>query len=265
MIEEFIRPYDLARPPLFRMKFVKLRPVNQPPSFYVLFDMHHMIGDGVSASILVQEINDLYAGKTLPELRIQYKDYAGWHAELLAGAIIENQKKYWLDQLQGEIPVLNLLSDHPRPAVFDYRGGSLKFRIGKEDLDRLNALAYEQKVTLYTVMLTAYFILLSRYTGQSDLVIGTPTAGRRHTDLQQIIGLFVNTVALRNQLEGEKSFTNFLQETGAKVLQAFDNQDYPFEWLIDDLEPQGIPVEIRSSTPCLCCKIWELGRSASRV
>jgi amino acid adenylation domain-containing protein len=238
IIEEFIRPYDLTRVPLFRIKVVKLVRPDGGPSFFILFEIHHIISDGVSASILVKEVNDLYAGKQLPELKIQYKDYVSWYQKLLSGAVAKNQKKYWMEQLQGEIPVLNLPTDYPRPSKFSFKGDSVLDQLDRELVDQLSRLARENRVTLFMVLITAYYLFLAKYTGQTDIIIGTPTAGRRHEGLHHVIGMFVSTLALRNYPEPEKTFQAFLKEVGENVLTAFDNQDYPMEQLLEDLNIQ---------------------------
>ena len=227
-----VRPFELSRAPLLRFTVIRC---GDSPVFFLVQDMHHIISDGVSEGVLVREFNTLYAGGSLPELKIRYRDYVGWQSRLLASEEMEAQKKFWKERLGGEIPVLNLPADYPRPQMFDYRGGSVTLRIDGELTGRLKAVARENRVTLYSVLLAAYNALLWVYTGQADIVVGTPTAGRRHADVQNIIGVFINTLALRSFIVPEKTFGEFLKEVGGNVLRAFDNQDYPFEQLVEEL------------------------------
>lgn len=236
LILEFIRPYDLSRPPLFRFKLVKVESPPTAPYYLLVQDMHHIISDGVSGPILVSEVNQLYAGKSLPPLKVQYKDYTVWHENLLASYLVQVEKDFWIRQLQGELPLLNLPTDYPRPASFTFKGDTLKLRINQELTQDLTGVARDNKVTLFTVLLAAYYLLLSRYTGQNEIIIGTPTAGRRHSDLFNLIGVFVNTLALRNTIRPEMTRSQFIRELGDNVLRAFDNQDYPFEELVEVLQ-----------------------------
>jgi fengycin family lipopeptide synthetase D len=238
IITGFIRPFDLAKPPLFRFKLLKLKSPANIPTHFLLQDMHHIISDGISEAILVKEVNRLYAQKSLPELKIQYKDYVAWNEKLLASYNVQAQKKFWLEQLSGEIPVLNLPADYQRPSVFNFAGDSIDIPVAKELAGKLRQLSRENRVTLYTVLLAAYYILLFKYTGQTDIIVGTPVAGRKHADTYNMIGVFVNTVVLRNFPEPGKTFGQFLLEVNANVLQAFDNQEYPFEQLVEELKIQ---------------------------
>jgi amino acid adenylation domain-containing protein len=235
MIKEFVRPYELTCLPLFRIKLLKVNKPDNTASHFLFFDIHHIISDGVSASIIVREINELYAKKSLPELNIQYKDYVAWHEKLLSAEKVQNQKKYWIEQLEGELPVLNLPTDYPRPSKFSNNGESVFYQLDRQLTDKLNILARENRVTLFTVLFSAYFVLMQKYSGQDDIIVGTPTAGRVHEDIYSIVGVFVNTLAIRNRLVPSKTFTEFLKDAGGNILKAFDNQDYPFDRLVEDL------------------------------
>ncbi|CDZ24038.1 hypothetical protein CCDG5_0919 [[Clostridium] cellulosi] len=235
IIKDFVRPYDLSRLPLFRVKLVKINSAENDSLHYLLVDIHHIISDGVSAAIIIKEMNALYAGQELPELKIQYRDYCAWHEKLLSSDFIKAQKSFWKKELSGELPVLDLPGDYPRPLKFNPEGKSVHFQAGRELADRLTGLARENKVTLYTVLLSAYYVLLSKYSGQSDIIVGTPVAGRIHEDTNGIVGIFLNTLALRNYPEPEKVFADFLKEVGNNCIRAFDNQDYPFDSLVEDL------------------------------
>lgn len=244
-IIDFIRPYDMESYPLFRLKVIKLIDPsperNNMPVYYVLIDMHHIISDGISVSILVREINALIAGKSLPALKTSYRDYAVWHNNLLSSEIIKREREYWINELSGELPILNLPYDYQRPQKFSFKGDSIRFPIDSGLSKKLYDLARENKVTLFSVLMSAFYILLYKYTGQEDIIIGTSTAGRRHHDINDVIGVFINTLALRNFPEPQKTFRSFLKEVGENSLKAFDNQDYPFEKLVDDLEIKRDP------------------------
>ncbi len=230
-INEFIKPFDLTQAPLFRVSLLKL----SEDRYLFLNDMHHIISDGTSMGILVRDLADIYNGEPLKENRLQYRDYSVWQNELLKSGVIQKQEEYWTNLLSGELPVLNLPEDFPRPNVRSFEGSSVEFEVGAELTGKLNTIAKETGSTLYMVLVAAYNILLKKYTGQNDIIVGTPVAGRLNADLQNIIGMFVNTLVLRNFPEGEKTFTDFLKEVRQNALKAYENQDYQFEDLVDKL------------------------------
>ncbi|WP_407056284.1 condensation domain-containing protein, partial [Paenibacillus dendritiformis] len=231
MENNFVRPFDLMQAPLFRAEMVKLASGSQ----VLLLDMHHIISDGISQGLLIRDFVRLYNGESLPELKIQYKEFAAWQNEELASATMERQKAYWLQVFDGEIPVLNLQTDFPRPSTRQFEGGMVTFELEAEELALLKELAATEGTTLYMVLLAAYTALLYKYTGQEDIVIGTPIAGRRHRNLEETMGMFVNTLAMRNRPQGEKTFRVLLQEVREQTLLAYENQDYQFEELVDKL------------------------------
>lgn len=235
IIDEFIRPYDLSVPPLFRYKLVKTKDEAGEPIYLLLQDMHHIISDGVSESILVREVNALYAGQTLPLPKIQYRDFALWHEKLLVSPQAMAQKEFWVDKLKAPLPVLNLPTDFIRPSKFSFKGSTSKCHIDKETSEKLYKLARDHKATLFMLLLSGFYVLLSKYSRQDDIIIGTPVAGRRHADTHDTIGMFLNTLALRNYPQQEKTFEEFLKEVSENVLKSFDNQDYPFERLVDEI------------------------------
>ena len=149
---------------------------------------------------------------------------------------IKKQEEYWIDSFAGEIPVLNMPADYPRPLVQSFEGDSAYFEAGRELTEKLNNLTAETGTTLYMALLSAYNILLFKYTGQEDIIVGSPIAGRQHADLKNIIGMFVNTLAIRNYPEEEKTFREFLAEVKENALLAYENQDYQFEDLVEKLE-----------------------------
>ncbi|WP_046234918.1 condensation domain-containing protein, partial [Paenibacillus algorifonticola] len=231
-MRHFARAFDLGQPPLLRAGLLELSKESQ----LLLLDMHHIISDGVSVDILVEELVRLYGGEELPDLRIQYKDYAVWQQSEAQRERLNKQGAYWLGQFSGELPVLELPTDYARPAVQRYDGDTLQFRMDAEKSEGLKRIAAENGATLYMVLLAAYTILLQKYTGQEDMIIGTPIAGRTHGDLQPLIGMFVNTLALRNCPVGEKTFLSYLEEVKETTLGAYEHQDYPFEELVDKLQ-----------------------------
>ncbi|RTZ29485.1 amino acid adenylation domain-containing protein, partial [Paenibacillus polymyxa] len=228
---EFIRTFDLDEAPLLRVGLIKVG----EDRYIMMFDKHHIISDGVSDDILVREFMSLYEGKELPELKIQYKDFSVWQNRLFADGTISKQEEYWLQVFKGEIPLLNMPLDYPRPAIQSFEGDVISFKAGKELAVKLNKLAVNNGATLYMVLLASYNVLLSKYTGQEDIIVGSPVAGRPHTDLQDVIGMFVNTLAMRNHPQGGKTFVDFLNEVRENSLRAYENQDYQFEELVDKL------------------------------
>ncbi|WP_339176608.1 plipastatin non-ribosomal peptide synthetase PpsC [Bacillus sp. PS93] len=228
----FIKPFDLSQAPLFRAQIVKV----SDERHLLLVDMHHIISDGVSVNILIREFGELYNNRKLPALRIQYKDYAVWQEGFKTGDAYKTQGAYWLKQLEGELPVLDLPADHVRPPVRSFAGDKVSFTLDQEVASDLHKLARENGSTLYMVLLAAYTAFLSRLSGQEDIIVGSPIAGRPHKDLEPILGMFVNTLALRTRPEGGKPFVQYLQEVRETALEAFEHQDYPFEELVDKLE-----------------------------
>jgi amino acid adenylation domain-containing protein len=231
IIKAFVRPFDLSHPPLLRVGMIKIAETTH----IFMFDMHHIITDGTSQEIFTQEFMALYEGNQLTGMRLQYKDFSQWQNQLLASGEIKNQEKFWLKEFAGEIPVLHLPTDYPRPRVQSFAGSKLTFRLSVEEKDRLKRLANFEEVTLYIVLLAVFNIMLSKLTGQETIILGTSLAGRRHVDLKHIIGMFVNTLALKQHPTGQKIFTSFLAEVKQKTLEAFENQDYPLEDLVDKL------------------------------
>ncbi|MCX6582110.1 MAG: amino acid adenylation domain-containing protein [Candidatus Aminicenantes bacterium] len=228
-IHHFIRPFDLSCAPLLRVGLLK----ESEEKHILVVDIHHITGDGISVGVLAGEFMDLYAGKDLAPLRIQYKDYTLWQGSEKERERIKEQEAWWLTEFTGEIPALNLPLDYPRPAMQSFAGCRKVFDIGPGELEALKRSAQEQGVTLYMLLLCIYSIFLYKLSGQQEAVIGTPIANRRHSDLEPIIGMFVNTLALRTYPEGGKTFNEFLKEIKEKTLEAFENQEYPFEDLVE--------------------------------
>ncbi|MGE5557193.1 MAG: amino acid adenylation domain-containing protein [Bacillota bacterium] len=231
LIKEFIRRFDLSKPPLFRVGLVKLAPAR----FLLMFDIHHIILDAISMNIFIKEFIALYQEQTLPELRIQYKDFAAWQNNLFASGALAGQEEFWLKTFDGSVPVLDLPTDYPRPATQSFAGARFGFRLDEKLTAALNRLAAETGSTVFMVLLSLFNILLAKYSGQEDIVIGSPVSGRSNADLENLIGMFVNTLPMRNYPEGSRKFRDFLIEVKQNTLQVFANQDYQFEVLVEKL------------------------------
>ncbi|WP_434295948.1 condensation domain-containing protein, partial [Clostridium botulinum] len=229
-INGFVRPFDLGKAPLFRAELLE-----DNKKIYLLIDMHHIISDGVSMNILIKEFKDIYNGKNLEPLKFQYKDFAAWQNNFLKSDLMKKQEEYWLSRFSDEIPVLNIPTDYERPAIKSFDGDSISFKVNEEITEKLRELAKETGSTIHMILLSAFNILLSKYSGQEDIIVGVPIAGRSNADLENIMGMFVNTLALRNKLEGDKKYIDFLNEVKENSLRAYENQSYQFETLIEKL------------------------------
>ncbi len=228
-VKEFIKPFDLEKAPLLRVSLLSL----EKDRHILLFDMHHIISDGVSVSILAKEFSKLYAGEGLEELKVQYKDYSAWQLKKRESEEFRKQEEYWLKEFSEELPVLNLPTDYTRPKVKDFGGESIRFVLDKEITEKLKSIAKENGSTLYMILLANINILLSRYSGQEDIVVGSVIAGRNHRDLENIIGMFVNTLAIKTYVDSELNFIEYLESVREKTLSAYENQDYQFEELVE--------------------------------
>nr|WP_314464357.1 non-ribosomal peptide synthetase [uncultured Clostridium sp.] len=227
----FTRRFDLSKAPLLRAAILKMG--DQENLF--LIDMHHMISDGTSMSIIISDLMDLYGGKDLPKQELQYADYSEWQENYWKENIIKQQEKYWLDVYQDEVEVLNMPLDFQRPARQSFQGDIINFKIEKELYHKLDNLAKETGTTMYMLMLAGYTALISKYAGQDDIVVGMPIEGRSHADTESIVGMFVNTLALRTFPNGEKPFLFYLNELKETTINAYENQDYPLEDLVEKL------------------------------
>ncbi|MDM5281496.1 amino acid adenylation domain-containing protein [Paenibacillus silvae] len=233
-IQAFIRPFDLQQAPLFRAGVLQLA----TEEHIVLWDTHHIISDGLSSVVLQQELVRLYEGESLEAPVLQYKDYAVWEQEQLHSGAMEAAGEYWKAQFAGEVPILDFPTDYTRPAIQQFAGDYVSFELSEELSQRLIELSKMQGVTLYMTLLAAYQVLLSKYTGQEDIVVGTPVAGRPQAELEKTVGMFVHTLALRSMPAGEKSFSAYLSEVKEQVLQAFVHQAYPLEELVEHVSVQ---------------------------
>jgi len=227
-IRDFIRPFDLGKVPLLRVGLAKAGEAK----YILIMDNHHIIMDGFSNNILMDDFMRLCRGRELPPLKLSYKDFSRWQNRESQKETVKEQEEYWLDQFKTGVPPLNLPTDYERPAVKSFAGNHIRFEMGKQVTGKLKILANEQNVTLYMLLLALYNVLLWKLSGNTDILVGVVIAGRRHAALQQVIGLFLNTLALRNYPSGEKKFVDFLKEVKEKTLKAFENQDYPFYELV---------------------------------
>ena len=228
LMRDFIRPFDLSQATLLRVKVIKIG----IEKHLLLIDMHHIITDGTSMGIFVNEFMTLYEGKELARLSFQYKDFSEWQNNRIQSGELKKQEEYWLKQFESGVPALDLPSDYARPAVMKHEGSILSFEIDEEETQALKAMASGEDATLFMVVLAIYNVLLSKLSGKEDIVVATGISGRRHPDLESIIGMFVNTLALRNYQEGSKPFGVFLKQLKERTLEAYDNQDYQFEDIV---------------------------------
>ncbi len=241
--EETQRPFDLSTGPLLRASVLRL----SEQEHVLVFTMHHIVSDGWSIGVLVRELTTLYEAYTkgeespLPELKIQYADYANWQREWLQGEVLEQQLGYWKKQLAGAPPVLELPTDYPRPAVQTFNGAHRSLRLTAELSRGLKELTQREGVTLFMTLLAAFQTLLSRYSGQDDIVVSTGIANRNRAETEPLIGFFVNTLVLRTDLSGEPTFRELLARVREVTLGAYAHQDVPFELLVEALAPQRDP------------------------
>jgi amino acid adenylation domain-containing protein len=232
IIKNFIRPFDLSRAPLMRVGLARL----EKEKYLLVVDFHHIIGDGVSMGVLIREFTRVYGGKEIAPLRIQYRDYAVWQESLAKSGELKRQEEYWLKQLSEDLPPLNLPLDYPRPAMMGFSGRWVDFEISSGLTGKLKKLAEEHGATLYMVLLAAYNVLLHKYTGRETIVVGSVIAGRSYNDLENIIGVFLNTQAMKNNLSDNLTFERFLDQVRENALRAYENQDYQFEELVEKLK-----------------------------
>ncbi|MDQ1354132.1 MAG: surfactin/lichenysin synthetase, partial [Acidobacteriota bacterium] len=235
--KNFIRPFDLSRFPLLRLRLVKVA----AEVYFLLFDIHHIVSDGVSTGIFIEEFLTLYNGEKLPALTIQYKDYVNWinekrkidriAASSNTGGIQGNRQ---VESREHQVEVLHLPTDYPRSVDPNYDGKLIPFEIEEREKEALLAFSLQQDTTLYMILLSAFNIFLSKLCDQDNIVVGSPMAGRQHQDLAQLIGLFINTLVIRNFPTGEKRFPEFLAEVKENTLQAFDSQQYQYEQLVNE-------------------------------
>ncbi|MFS0655871.1 amino acid adenylation domain-containing protein [Bacillus sp. 179-C3.3 HS] len=228
VVDDFITPFALHQAPLMRAKVAKL----SDETYMFMMDMHHIIADGVTRSLYIQELAQLYEEKTLPPIQLHYKDFAVWQQEEKQQALLEKERQYWLEQYAQPPADLALPLDFPRPAVQTFEGDRVDQWLSGEKAQQIKTLMAEKGLSLNMVMQTAFAIFLHKLTGQTDIVIGAVTAGRTQAALEHIPGMFVNTLALRNEVKLEETVEQLLQKMKDRNLSAYEHQGFPFEELV---------------------------------
>ncbi len=238
--KEAVRPFDLARGPLLRVKLLKLEDAEHA----LLMTLHHIVSDGWSSSLMVHELTTLYKAfsfgqnSPLPELPIQYADFAMWQRDWLSGEVLEEQLSYWRKKLSGALPVLELPADRLRPAIQRYQGATEGLDLPETLSRKLKDLSNDQGATLFMTLLAAFKVLVYRYTGQTDICVGMPIANRNRSETEKLIGFFLNNLVLRSDLKGNPTFQSFLAQVREETLNAYAHQDMPFEKLVEELQPE---------------------------
>ena len=279
--EDAERPFDLSTGPLIRSTLLKI----EETDYVLLLNLHHIISDGWSLGVLTRELVALYNAflkntpLPLPGLTVQYSDFSIWQRSWFSDEAKNDQLPYWREQLGGELPVLELPTDYPRPAVQTFTGKTQEFELSIDTTRKLNDLASREGCSLFMVLMSIYIALLNRYTGQTDIAVGTPIANRNRSEIEGLIGFFVNTLLMRTTLEGNPTFNELLSQVRDVSLAAYGHQDVPFEMLVDILAPerdmshsplfqvlfalQNMPRE-QLELPGLTLNMLDLGRHTSK-
>ncbi len=237
---EAMRPFDLQAGPLFRATLLHLA----DDEHVLLLTMHHIVSDGWSMGVLVREAATLYQAyiegreAALPEILVEYADFACWQREWLTGEVLEEQLSYWRQQLGGALAELELPVDRARPKTASYRGAMETLALSQELTESLKAFSHSEGATIFMTLVAGFKALLNRYTGQTDIIVGTPVAGRNRAEIEHLIGFFVNTLALRTDVSGDPTFRELLQRVRDVALGAYAHQDVPFERLVEELQPE---------------------------
>jgi amino acid adenylation domain-containing protein/thioester reductase-like protein len=234
------KPFDLEKDSLLRVNLLCLDKTDH----VILFTMHHIVSDGWSTGILIRELTTLYTAFdrnqkcNLPELPIQYVDFAVWQRQYLQGQVLQTQLNYWKEKLSGNLPVLELPADRPRPAIQTNNGATQSFTLSPSLTAALKNLSQQEGVTLFMTLLAAFKVLLHRYIQQDDILVGTPIANRNRSETEGLIGFFINTLVLRSNLAGKPTFKQLLAQVREVTLGAYAHQDLPFEKLVEELQPE---------------------------
>ena len=238
--EEGKKPFDLSQGPLIRALLIRLG----PETYILVLVMHHIITDGWSISRLFRDVTKCYAAFTknetpeLPDLPIQYTEYAQWQQEYMSGKVLAREIEHWKNTLAGAQTLLDLPTDHPRPPAHTWHGATEEISLNSATLAKLKALAQAENSTLFMVSMAAFQVLLWRYTNQESILIGTPIAGRNEVEIEDMIGLFVNTLVFRTDFSTNMSFRDLIRQVRSFALEAYTHQDLPFEKLVEGLVPQ---------------------------
>src|SRR5260370_9845413 len=238
--EEGKKPFDLGHVTFLRALLLRLSDYEH----WLFLTLHHIIFDGITIyQVFLSELRTLYEAfssgqlPSLPELSIQYADFAAWQREWLQGEVLAQQLTYWKRRLAGAPTILGLPTDHPRPQTPSYRQAIYPFPLPKGLTDKLRSLSSREGVTLHMTLLAAFNVLLYRYTRQEDILVGTTTAGRKPSELEKLMGIFINTQVMRTNLAGNPGFRELLQQVKQGTLAAHEHQDVPFQYLVNDLHP----------------------------
>lgn len=231
VIQDFIVPFSMDIPPLMKIMLVEL----SDTEYIMVWQLHHVITDGISLEILLKDFSDLYNQKKLTPLKLQYKDFAVWQNEFSYSRAMKMQENYWLNLYSDEIPSLDLMTDYKRPSVKSFEGEKINLDIGNELAEKIRHTALKENTTVFHVLLAIYNLMLHKYTGQEDIIVGIPMSGRNHPSVDNIVGMFVNTIALRSHPRGNIRFNVFLKEVKEQMIEAYENQDYQFERLVEKL------------------------------
>ena len=238
--EEAILPFDLEKGPLFRMKLIKL----SESEHLLIFIFHHIVSDGWSLGVLLRELSALYNASVsnqpspLPALPIQYADYCRWQREQLSAMLFQDQLAYWREQLQDCPPILELPTDQPRPAIRSFRSERLSGTLSPDLVKSLKALSQQEDTTLFMTLLAAFQVLMSRLSGKEDIPVGTPIAGRTRSELDGLIGVFINNLVLRTNLSGNPTFRELMKRVSTVAMEAYAHQEVPFEKVVEELQPE---------------------------
>ncbi len=235
VINNFLRAFDLSKAPLLRAGLIRLA----EKKHILIVDMHHIISDGNSLHIFENEFFAFYRGDVSPSLKIQYKDFSEWQNRENKRVELKEQEEFWLKEFAGDIPILNIPTDFPRPQVKTFEGDNTTAEIDQAFTEKIKGFAFSSETTLYTLFLAVYKVLLLKYSAQDVIVVGSTITGRKQEDLQNIIGMFINMLAIKSSPGRHETFRSFLEEVKQKVYQAFDNQDFQFEELVVKLGLQG--------------------------
>ncbi|AET57957.1 amino acid adenylation domain-containing protein [Paenibacillus terrae HPL-003] len=230
----FIQSFELNRAPLVRTALLELSSTKH----IFIMDIHHIICDGLSLNILIQDLLEVYQENALPLIQVHYKDYAIWQEEWLHSLAFKQQEHFWMERFSGELPTLNMPTDYRRPPQQTFDGEQLDFELDATTTAKLKELAVSEQVTSYMALFSAYTILLAKYSGQKDIIVGSPLSGRRTGQLDHTVGMFANVVPLRNKLEYEQTYADFLQQVKSEMLLIYENGDYPLEQLLEQIPLQ---------------------------
>ncbi|OLP64674.1 Phthiocerol/phenolphthiocerol synthesis polyketide synthase type I PpsE [Bacillus pumilus] len=235
-IDDFIRPFDLKAAPLIRVRFVKIT----TDDHLLLVDMHNIVADGASMNIFIKEFTELYRGETLPSLTVQYKDYAEWQDKYFRSEMFQRQQDYWKEQIGSNVPTLTMPYDFERKEQ-SFLGRAIKFTIEPHIVEKIEQLAERYELTNNVILFQLYGLLLSRYADQEELIVGSLVAGRRHADIAHTIGMFTNFLPIKLDMTQDASFSEQLVQTKQVLLDAYDHQEYPFDQMVEHLNPRTRP------------------------